>query len=455
MEQRNFFGTDGIRGTANKGNMTAETALKIGMAAGSLFTRGEHRHRVIIGKDTRLSGYLFENAISAGFLATGMDVFLVGPMPTPSIAMLVKSMRADLGVMISASHNPYYDNGLKLFGPDGYKLSDKTEKEIEHLICNPNLIKLADPLKIGRAKRIDDAPGRYIEFIKSSFPKGKSLEGLKIVIDCANGAAYHLGGKILWELGAEVIEIAVNPSGENINLNCGSNHIEILSKAVLENQACLGIALDGDADRIQMVDEKGQIIDGDKILALIACHLKKHNLLNKNTIVATTMSNLNFEKFLNSQGIDVIRTQVGDRYVAAKMNELGLNLGGEQSGHIIVSEYSTTGDGLVAALQMLDLINESQKPASEVSKIFSPLPQVLRNIKINDENILTKPEIQNIITKTEEAIGNKGRILVRKSGTEKLVRIMGEGEDIDFINKHLDNIEQALYTIRTRKAQNC
>ncbi len=441
MNLRKYFGTDGIRGTANKGNMTAETALKLGMAAGTLFTRGDHRHRVIIGKDTRLSGYMFENAITSGFLSAGMDVFLVGPMPTPSIAMLVKSMRADLGVMISASHNPYYDNGLKLFGPDGHKLSDETEKEIEHIMATPNAIKLAKPENIGRAKRIDDAPGRYIEFIKSIFPKGRSLDGFKIVVDCANGAAYHLGGKIFWELGAEVIEIGIKPNGENINLNCGSNHLELLSKTVIENKACLGIALDGDADRIQMVDEKGNVIDGDRILALIACHLKKHNKLNSNTIVATTMSNLAFEHYLNSQDIKVIRTQVGDRYVAAKMAELNLSLGGEQSGHIIVGDYSTTGDGLVAALQMLSLIQEQNKPASQVSNIFTPLPQTLRNVPIKDSSILDKDAVKQAIKSAENNLAGKGRLLVRKSGTENLIRIMVESTDVNLINETLDNIE--------------
>jgi len=444
VEQRKYFGTDGIRGTANKDNMTADTALRLGMAAGTLFTRGDHRHRVIIGKDTRLSGYLFENAITSGFLSAGMDVFLVGPMPTPSIAMLVKSMRADLGVMISASHNPYYDNGLKLFGPDGHKLSDKTEKEIEKIMANPNAIKLAKPEAIGRATRIDDAAGRYIEFIKSSFPKGRRLDGFKIVIDCANGAAYHLGGKILWELGAEVIEIGVKPNGENINLNCGSNHLELLSKTVIENKACVGIALDGDADRIQMVDEYGKVIDGDRILALIACHLKKHNKLNSNAIVATTMSNLAFEHYLNNQGIDVIRTQVGDRYVAAKMAELNLSLGGEQSGHIIVGDYSTTGDGLVAALQMLALIQEQNQPASIVANIFTPLPQILRNVSSSNLLILDTLQVKQAIQTAEKMLASNGRLLVRKSGTENLIRIMGEGIDIKLVKEALDIIESAL-----------
>lgn len=441
---RNYFGTDGIRGRANQGVMTAETALRIGMAAGTFFTRGDYRHKVIVGKDTRLSGYLFETAITSGFLAAGMDVFLVGPMPTPAIAMLVKSMRADLGIMISASHNPYYDNGLKLFGPDGNKLSDNMEKEIEGIMADNKLIKLAAAEHIGKATRIDDAAGRYIEFIKNSFPKGKTLDGFKIVVDCANGAAYHLGGKIFWELGAEVIELGVSPNGVNINLNCGSNHLESLSEAVIKHKACLGIALDGDADRIQMVDEQGNIIDGDKILALIACYLKKHNKLNDNKIVATMMSNLAFEKYLNNQGIDVIRTQVGDRYVAAKMNEFNLSLGGEQSGHIIVADYSTTGDGLVAALQMLALVQEQKQPLSKVADIFTPLPQIIRNIIPKNSLILEDVNIQEVIRFVELKLGSKGRLLVRKSGTENLIRIMVEGEDIGLVNECLDMVATAL-----------
>ena len=444
MEKRKYFGTDGIRGTANQGIMTADTALKLGIAAGALFTRGEHRHRVIIGKDTRLSGYMFENAITSGFLSAGMDVFLVGPMPTPAIAMLVKSMRADLGVMISASHNPCYDNGLKLFGPDGQKLSDKTENKIEEIMMDLQAIKLAEPENVGRATRIEDAPGRYIEHIKSSFPKGHDLAGFKIVIDCANGAAYHLGGKIFWELGAEVIELAVKPNGENINLNCGSNHIETLSETVIKNKASLGIALDGDADRIQMVDENGKLVDGDKILALIACYLKKHNLLNKNTIVATSMSNLAMEKFLNSQNIKVLYTQVGDRYVYAKMKELGLSLGGEQSGHIIVGDYATTGDGLVAALQMLALIKEENKRLSELANIFTPFPQFLRNVHISDPNILDRENVIKSIKMAEEKIFGKGRILVRKSGTENLIRIMGESNDVALIKVVMDALETSI-----------
>jgi phosphoglucosamine mutase len=441
---RKYFGTDGIRGAANQGVMTAETALKLGMAAGTLFTRGDHRHRVIIGKDTRLSGYLFETAITSGFLAAGMDVFLVGPMPTPAIAMLVKSMRADMGVMISASHNPYYDNGLKLFGPDGYKLSDQTEKQIEQIMADSSAIKLADPSNVGRATRIDDAPGRYIEYIKNSFPKGRSLEGFKIVVDCANGAAYHLGGKIFWELGAEVIEIGVKPNGVNINLDCGSNHLEKLAATVIKHKADLGIALDGDADRIQMVDELGQTIDGDRILALIACYLKAQGKLKSNSIVATLMSNLAFEHYLNTQGIEVIRSAVGDRYVANKMVDYNLSLGGEQSGHVIVSDYSTTGDGLIAALQMLALIQSQNKPLSEVANIFIPLPQVIRNIIPSNGLIMDDPKFQSAIKSAELKLAGKGRLLVRKSGTENLIRLMGEGENMTIVNNALDEVEAAL-----------
>lgn len=441
---RKFFGTDGIRGRANQASMTAEIALKLGMAAGTFFTRGDHRHRVIIGKDTRLSGYMLETAITSGFLATGMDVFLVGPMPTPAIAMLVKSMRADIGVMISASHNPYHDNGLKLFDPNGHKLSDKTEKEIEQIMLNPALVKLASSKDIGKATRIDDAPGRYIEFVKNTFPKSNTLDGFKVVVDCANGASYHLGGKILWELGAEVIEIGVTPNGTNINANCGSNHLELLSQTVVKNNADVGIALDGDADRIQMVDEKGKLIDGDKILALIACHLQQQNKLHDNILVATSMSNFAFEKYLNSKNIKVIRTDVGDRYVKAKMIELNASLGGEQSGHIIVGDYSTTGDGLVAGLQMLALIQDSGKKASELNNIYTPLPQVLKNVVPKYSNIMDDQNFQKIIKETQEKIKNKGRLLVRKSGTENLIRIMVESEDSKLIDESIRTIEAAI-----------
>ena len=443
---RKYFGTDGVRGTANDGVMTADTALKMGMAAGTLFTRGDHRHRVIIGKDTRLSGYLFENAITSGFLAAGMDVFLVGPMPTPSIAMLVKSMRADLGVMISASHNPYYDNGLKLFGPDGYKLSDDTELEIERIMSDSKLIKLAKPENIGRATRIDDAPGRYIEFIKNSFPKSQRLDGMKIVIDCANGAAYHLGGKILWELGADIIEVGVSPNGANINLNCGSNSLKLLSETVVKEKADLGIALDGDADRIQMVDENGEILDGDLILALIATYFKKHNKLNSNKIVITHMSNMALDLYLQSQDIEVVRTQVGDRYVASKMAELNLSLGGEQSGHVIIANYSTTGDGLAAALQMLALIKEQNKPLSQIKNIFIPLPQIMRNIPVKDGNvIMNNVNFKDKIKQAEQRFLGNGRVLVRKSGTESLIRLMAEGKDIAQVNAILDELEEFLH----------
>lgn len=447
---RKFFGTDGIRGTSNTGVMTADIALKIGMAAGTIFSKEGQTNRVIIGKDTRLSGYLFENAITAGFLATGMDVFLLGPMPTPSIGMLAKSMRANMGVMISASHNPYQDNGLKLFGPDGHKLSDEMEVAIENAVLNPELVKLALPNKIGRAKRIDDAPGRYIEFIKNSFPKGYKLDGMKIVIDCANGAAYHLGGKIFWELGAEVIEIGVNPNGVNINEDCGSTNIEKLSSIVLDSNADLGIALDGDGDRIQMIDEKGNIIDGDTIIALIACYLKSENKLNHNKVVATHLSNLGFEHYLNSQNIELVRTQVGDRHVAAKMKELDISLGGEQSGHVIVSNYSTTGDGLVAALQILALIKKKGKKLSEIACIYTPFPQLIRNVKYNDPNLLGNKELLSSIKNIEVQLGKDSRVLIRKSGTEKLIRIMVEAQSFDIVKEALDKLEDALSTFDSK-----
>lgn len=445
--KRQFFGTDGIRGTSNTGIMTAENALKIGMAAGTIFSKNGQKNRVIIGKDTRLSGYLFENAITAGFLATGMDVFLLGPMPTPAIGMLARSMRASVGVMISASHNPYHDNGLKLFGPDGHKLSDEMELEIENIVLNPDLVALASPDEIGRAKRIDDAPGRYIEFIKNSFPKGYRLDGMKIVVDCANGAAYHLGGKIFWELGAEVIEVGVNPNGLNINEDCGSTNIERLCKIVLDNNADLGIALDGDGDRIQMIDEQGKIIDGDKIIALIACYLKSQNKLNHNKVVATHLSNLAFEQYLENNQITVVRTQVGDRHVAAKMKELDISLGGEQSGHVIVGEYSTTGDGLVAALQILALMKLKEKPLSHFSNIYQALPQVIRNVKYKNLNILSDDRFLSFMKNLDNKLGSNGRTLVRKSGTEKLIRIMVEAKTFDEVEGALNEIEQFILSI--------
>ena len=372
---RKYFGTDGIRGTANKFPMTAEIALKVGMAIGAKFIDGDHRHRVVIGKDTRLSGYVIEPALTAGLAAVGMDVFLVGPVPTPAVSMLTRSIRADIGIMISASHNPYHDNGIKIFTRDGHKLSDKLEREIESLIEGDITPHLAESKNFGRVKRLDDASNRYIEFVKNSFPKDKTLTNLKIVVDCANGASYNIAPKIFWELGAEVIEIGTSPDGFNINEKCGSTHPEALCKKVLETKADIGIALDGDADRLLVVDEKGNATDGDKLIALIAEKLHDDGNLKKDTVVITQMSNLALENYLSYIGVSTIRAQVGDRYVLEEMRKNGCNFGGEQSGHIVLSDYSTTGDGLIAALQVLSVICENKKPASEVLNLFEYLHQ--------------------------------------------------------------------------------
>lgn len=448
MSQRKFFGTDGIRGKANKGHMTADMALKVGMAAGSLFTRGSHRHRVVIGKDTRISGYLLEPALTSGFVSVGMDVILVGPMPTPAVAMLTRSLRADLGVMISASHNPYYDNGIKLFGPDGYKLSDEMELSIEQRMRSNLLHRYLCPSEtLGRAKRLDDASGRYIEFIKNTFPKGKNLDGLKIVIDCANGAAYHLGKTILWELGAEVIPLGVNPDGFNINALCGSTYPEHLCNAVVAHQAHLGIALDGDADRLVVADEKGEVIDGDQIMALIAKSWHKQQLLKGDGIVATVMSNLGLEHYLQGLKLHLKRTKVGDRYVMEMMRKNGYNIGGEQSGHIILSDHATTGDGLMAALQILAVIVEENRPASEVCRVFTAFPQVLRNVVYTDTIPLEDAAVQAAIKAGEEKLKGGGRVLIRKSGTEALVRVMAEGENLTLVNQVVDDIAEAMLNV--------
>lgn len=425
---RKFFGTDGIRGTANKGSMTAETALKVGMAAGLELLHGEPPHRVVIGKDTRLSGYMLESALTAGFLSVGMQVYLVGPLPTPAIAMLTRSMRADLGVMITASHNPFADNGIKLFGRDGFKLSDEQELAIEDRIIN-NKFDLAAPSAIGRAKRIEDARGRYIEFVKSTFPKHLSLDGVKVVIDCAHGAGYSVGPVILHELGAEVVAIGTQPNGTNINDHIGSTHPELLCRTVVEEGAHVGIALDGDGDRLIMVDEKGRVIDGDQLMAMAAQFWQKRQILKGNGIVATQMSNLGLERFLNSLGLSLHRTQVGDRYVLEYMRNHGFNVGGEQSGHLIFSDYATTGDGLIAALQMLAILKQEGKAASEVANKFVPYPQKLHNIRYSSQSPLDLPQVKQAIADAEADLGSKGRVLIRKSGTEPLIRIMVEAED--------------------------
>jgi phosphoglucosamine mutase len=444
---RKYFGTDGIRGTANSEPMTTEIALKVGQAAGSYFKDGDHRHKVIIGKDTRLSGYMIEPALTAGFISAGMDVVLVGPVPTPAVAMLTRSFRADLGVMISASHNPYFDNGIKLFDKIGLKLSDEVELEIEKRMQGIVPCKLAGPDALGRAKRLDDAQGRYIEFVKMTFPRRQKLSGLKIVLDCANGAAYKIAPPVLWELEAEVISIGVEPNGFNINKDCGSTYPERMCQEVVRQKADIGIALDGDADRVVICDENGKIIDGDQIMGLIARHQKDLGTLQGGGIVATSMSNMGLEKYLESIDLHLKRTQVGDRYVAAFMRENGYNVGGEQSGHVIMRDYVTTGDGLVAALQVLAVMVEEKRPASEVCNVFQPYPQVLKNIRYDKHNPLEHDDVKKAISNAEEKINGQGRVLIRKSGTEPLIRVMAEGADELMVNETVDNIMIAIRTV--------
>lgn len=440
--KKKYFGTDGIRGTANQFPMTAEIALKTGMAVGAKFTDGNHKHRVVIGKDTRLSGYVIEPALTAGLAAVGMDVFLVGPVPTPAVSMLTRSLRADIGIMISASHNPYHDNGIKIFDSAGNKLSDKLELEIEQLIEGDVSKYLATPENLGRVKRLDDGRERYVEFVKNSFPKEKSLTGLKIVIDCANGAAYAIAPKILWELGAEVIAIGTDPNGFNINEKCGSTKPEALRAKVIAEKADIGIALDGDADRLLIIDENGLDIDGDKVIALIAEKLHNEGKLKKDTVVITQMSNLALENYLSYIGISTRRVNVGDRYVLEEIKKGGYNFGGEQSGHVVLTDYSTTGDGLVAALQVLSLLVSSQdKKVSELFDLYKPAPQILKNLKLaTTSNPLESEDVQDFIAQKQKLLGKKGRILVRKSGTENLVRIMAEGEDSAVIEQIVDEI---------------
>ncbi len=438
--QRRLFGTDGIRGTANAAPMTAEMALKLGQAAGLLFTRGDHRHRVIIGKDTRLSGYMLEPALTAGFISAGMNVTLAGPLPTPGIAMLTRSLRLDLGVVISASHNPYEDNGIKLFGPDGAKLSDETEAEIEALMAEDLSDRMAPPGKLGRAQRLVDAAGRYVEAAKFSLPRGLKLDGLRIVLDCAHGAAYKVAPAALFELGAEVIPLGVTPDGFNINREAGSTAPKALCEAVLEHGADIGIALDGDADRVILADERGEIIDGDQILGLIARDMAQAGQLRGGGIVATVMSNLGLERFLGGLGLGLTRTKVGDRYVAETMRAQGFNLGGEQSGHVILSDFATTGDGLVAALQVLSVLVRSGKRASEACRVFDPLPQLLRNVRYRGASPLGLAHIQAAIEGAAARLAGTGRVLIRASGTEPLIRVMAEGED----NAQITEIVEAL-----------
>ncbi|HEV2079690.1 MAG TPA: phosphoglucosamine mutase [Allosphingosinicella sp.] len=440
--KRKYFGTDGIRGRTNEAPMTAEMAQRVGQAAGARFQRGDHRHRVVIGKDTRLSGYMMETAMISGFTSVGMDVVMVGPVPTPAVAMLTKSMRADLGVMISASHNPYVDNGIKLFGPDGYKLSDEDEAEIERLIEQKPKLVAAE--LIGRSKKIEDARGRYIHSAKSTFPEELSLDGLKVVVDCANGAAYEVAPSALWELGAEVVAIGVTPNGININDGFGSTAPGALQARVVEEGAHIGIALDGDADRLIVVDEKGSVVDGDQLMALIAASWSRRGILKGSGLVATVMSNLGLERFIEGQGLELIRTQVGDRYVLETMRERGCNVGGEQSGHIILSDYATTGDGLVAALQVLACLVESGKPASELLRQFEPLPQLLKNVRFSEGEPLNDSAVKAAIADGEARLTGTGRLLIRKSGTEPLIRVMAEGEDETLVTQVVDRICEAV-----------
>src|SRR6187397_2409511 len=440
---RKYFGTDGIRGRAN-GVITADLALKVGQAVGLIFQTGEHRHRVLIGKDTRLSGYMIENALTAGFTSVGMDVLLTGPIPTPGVAMLTRSMRADLGVMISASHNPFDDNGIKLFGPDGYKLSDDFEKQIEELIDSDLGRRLATSQKIGRAKRIDGVQDRYIEFAKRTLPRALEFDGMRVVIDCANGAAYKVAPAALWELGAEVFTLGVEPDGFNINKECGSTAPEALARKVREMRADIGIALDGDADRVILVDERGHVVDGDQLLAVIAQSWKEDGRLSRSGIVATVMSNLGLERFLNAQGLDLVRTPVGDRYVLEQMLNGGYNLGGEQSGHIILSDYATTGDGFVAALQVLAVVQKLRRPVSEVCHRFDPLPQLLKNVRYRSGKPLDDADVKSAIVDGEKRLNGHGRLLVRSSGTEPVIRVMGEGDDRILVEEVVDHIVTAL-----------
>jgi phosphoglucosamine mutase len=445
MTARKIFGTDGVRGTANAWPVTPEMAMRLGMAAATYFRRSDpRRHLVVIGKDTRLSGYMLEPALTAGFTAKGMDVVLFGPLPTPGVAMLTRSLRADLGVMISASHNSYQDNGIKLFGPDGYKLSDEAEIAIEALMARPLDEDLAASPDLGRANRVDDAQSRYIEIVKSTFPRKLRLSNLRIVIDCANGAAYKVAPKALFELGAEVFPIGVEPNGFNINREVGSTDTRALVDAVHRYRADIGIALDGDADRVAMCDENGRIIDGDQLLGLVASTWKTQGRLAKNTVVATVMSNLGLETHLKSIGVKMERTQVGDRYVVSRMMEKGFNLGGEQSGHIVLSDFSTTGDGLIAALQVLAVMIETGKKLSEVAHVFDPAPQKLVNRKYAGADPLSKKSVQDAIAAAEKALGGRGRLLVRKSGTEPLIRVMAQAETDDLVNEAVDGVVHAL-----------
>ncbi len=439
-----YFGTDGIRGQANQGVMRPETVIKIAMATALSLRNGHQRQRAVIGKDTRLSGYMFESALMSGFTAMGVDTFLVGPVPTPAVAMLTRSLRADIGVVLSASHNRYYDNGIKLFGPDGYKLSDKKEQEIEALMEQDLDRHLAGPADLGRATRIESARDRYVEFAKRTLPRNLSLEGLRIVVDCANGAGYRVAPSALWELGAEVVSLSVEPNGTNINEDCGATAVSALQRKVDEVRADIGIALDGDADRVIVVDEKARVVDGDQLMAVIAQSWAEDQRLSRPGIVATVMSNLGLERYLAGQGLELARTKVGDRHVVSRMREAGFNLGGEQSGHIIMTDYATTGDGLVSALQLLSVIRRLGRPVSEVCHRFDPVPQVLKNVEATGPQLLESSKVKQAIAAGQDRLGKSGRLLIRPSGTEPLIRVMGEGDDADLVHLVVDDIVAAL-----------
>ncbi len=441
---RRLFGTDGIRGTANRWPMTAETALALGRAAGQYFRGGRPPHRVVIGKDTRLSGYMLEPALTAGFVSAGMDVMLVGPIPTPGIAYLTRTLRCDVGVMISASHNPFEDNGIKLFGPDGYKLSDEVEVEIEALMARLEGDGLAEPHALGRARRLEDARGRYIENLKRSFPRDLDLAGLVVVVDCAHGAAYHIAPDLLFELGAEVVRLGTEPNGLNINLRCGATAPETLQQEVRRHGADLGIALDGDADRVVLVDEQGEIVDGDQVLALIARAWQAEGRLRGRAVAATVMSNMGLERYLAGLGLELVRTRVGDRYVLEAMRARGLNLGGEQSGHIIMTDYATTGDGLLAALQVAAVMRREGRPLSELAQLYQPWPQRLENVRGAGRETLEHPRVQAAVAAAEAQLKGRGRVLVRPSGTERAVRVMVEAEDPALVEEVLAPLVAAI-----------
>ena len=441
---KSFFGTDGIRGTVNTESLNSEIALKLGLAAGKIFTRGNHKHRVLIGKDTRISGYMLESALESGFTSSGMDVFLTGPIPTPAVAHLTQALRADLGVMITASHNTYEDNGFKLFGPDGYKLTDEKQTEINELMNRSDIMSLQDKNQIGAARRVDDALSRYIEFAKASFPNSMRLDHLKIVLDCANGAAYKVAPMIFWELGADVIVIGDKPNGRNINQDCGSTKTKALRKKVIDENADLGIAFDGDGDRLAIIDENGDQVNGDHLLAMIALLLKKKNLLKNNKVVSTIMANLSLENYLDSIDLKLIRANVGDRYVIEKMLNSGSNFGGEPSGHLIINDFSTTGDAIISSLQVLSLMIEENKSISNLTNLFPLISQKHYEHISDDKKDISNSHLENLSKEMKEKIGNEGRVIIRKSGTEPLIRVMIETNNQNLSNEILDEVKTSL-----------